>query len=87
MDFLIVCVAILIIALISRFFFKTILVASVLGILIYVVVPQNIKNKMNSIVNLRATQKVINSGLGGLFNISKNAAIKINNEAINLKKK
>jgi len=81
MDFLIICVFMFIVAVIARFFFKTILVVSLLGAAIYLFSPDSVRQKIDSYVSISYLQ----SGINSLFSVSKDAATKISVEAKKIK--
>jgi len=80
MDFLVICVLILFIAVLSRLFFKTFLFASIIGIVGYIAVPQDMKNTLDSYVSIKKVEGLLSSGLSSLMGVSKSAAVKIKTE-------
>ena len=78
MDFLIICIFVLIVAIISRFFFKTILIVSLIGIFGFLLAPNKYKIMLNNeMVKRGITIKSINQAINGILKISETAAVKL----------
>jgi len=77
MDFLILSVFILFITLFARLFFKVMLFISILGIVIYITVPQSMKNELDNTFSISRAQIVLST----VFSLSKQTAVKIDTEA------
>jgi len=72
MNFLIFSVSMLIVALLSKFFSKMMIGASAIMIIVYILVPTNYKNKLNSmmIVGTPIVKNAITSGKDKIKDVS-----------------
>ena len=76
MDFLVMCIAVLITATLAKFFYKTIAGLAIIGILLFLIATPEMKAKLNSMASTENTGKILKVAIDKLMGVSETAASK-----------